>query len=140
MGIQPGAFRLNRPTIHYLSSFLVFLSGLSSADFPCMTINTFFAQSAELKRMFFLPYTYAVVFIHYVFVLLLFVIVFLFVFSCLSFQLSLLGDDVFCSLLFFSVSSCLASLFFFLDRVPDLVWFSSVYLVTSAGFVADQLM
>ena len=30
--------------------------------------------------------------------------------------------------------------FFFSDRVPGWFWFGSVYLVTTAGFVADQLM
>ena len=35
---------------------------------------------------------------------------------------------------------CLIALLFFSDRVPGLVWFCSVDLVTTAGFVADQLL
>ena len=38
------------------------------------------------------------------------------------------------------VSLCLISLFFFSGRVPDLVWFGSVYLGTTAGLVADQFI
>ena len=33
-----------------------------------------------------------------------------------------------------------ASPAFFSERVPGLIWFGSVYLVTTAEFVADQLM
>ena len=39
-----------------------------------------------------------------------------------------------------SVSFCLLSLFFFSNRVSDLIRFGSVHLETTAGFVADQLM
>ena len=36
---------------------------------------------------------------------------------------------------------CLCSLLFFSERIlPGLVWFDSVYIVTTAGFVADQLI
>ena len=38
-----------------------------------------------------------------------------------------------------SVVFCLLSLLFS-ERVPGLIWFGSVYLMTTAGFVADQLM
>ena len=38
------------------------------------------------------------------------------------------------------VAFCLLSLLFFSERVPGLIWFGSVYLVTAAGFVADQLI
>ena len=31
-------------------------------------------------------------------------------------------------------------LFFLSDRVPGLVWFGSIYLVTTAGFVEEQLI
>ena len=41
---------------------------------------------------------------------------------------------------FLSVVFCLLSLLFFSGRIPGLIWFGSVYLVTRAGFVADQLM
>ena len=41
---------------------------------------------------------------------------------------------------FLSVSFCLLSLFFFSKHVPGLIWSGSVYLVTTAGFVADQSM
>ena len=40
---------------------------------------------------------------------------------------------------FFSVLLYLLSLLIS-ERVPGLIWFGSVYLVTTAGFVADQLM
>ena len=40
---------------------------------------------------------------------------------------------------FLSVVFCLLSLLFS-ERVPGSFWFGSVYLVTTAGFVADQLM
>ena len=30
--------------------------------------------------------------------------------------------------------------FFFSERAPGVIWFGSVYLVTTAGFVPDQLM
>ena len=42
---------------------------------------------------------------------------------------------------FLAVFFCLLSLLFFLRaRVPDLIWFDSVYFVATAGFIADQLM
>ena len=43
----------------------------------------------------------------------------------------------------YSLVRCLLSAFpatFFSERVPGLIWFGSVYLVTTAGFAADQLM
>ena len=50
-------------------------------------------------------------------------------------SVSLPGDNVLCRLL-----PCpLPSLCFPSDRIPGLVWFGSVYFVTTAGFVADQL-
>ena len=36
-------------------------------------------------------------------------------------------------------SLCLVSLIIF-ERIPGLIWFGSVYLVTTAGFVANQFM
>ena len=63
---------------------------------------------------------------------LLFVILFVFSVSCLSRRCSLLAT-------FLSVLFCLLSLFIS-ERIPDLIWFGPVYLVTTAGFVADQLM
>ena len=59
----------------------------------------------------------------------------LFVFSicfCLSRRCPLLAT-------FLSVLFCLLSLLIF-ERFSGLIWFGSVYLVTTAGFVADQLM
>ena len=55
--------------------------------------------------------------------------------SCLCFLFY--RDDVLCWLL-----SCLFSSVCFpcLRPIPGLIWFGSVYLVTTAGFVADQLM
>ena len=60
---------------------------------------------------------------------LLFVILFVFSVSCLSRRCPLLATFFFCLL------SLLIS-----ERIPGLIWFGSVYLVTTAGFVADQLM
>ena len=46
-------------------------------------------------------------------------------------------DDILCWLLFCPFSSvCFPCLF----PIPGLIWFGSVYPVTAAGFVADQLM
>ena len=51
-----------------------------------------------------------------------------------------LGDDVLSLLTtFLSIVFCLLSLLFS-KRVPGLIWFGSAYLVTTAGFVAGQLM
>ena len=46
-------------------------------------------------------------------------------------------DDVLCWLLPRPFSSVC---FLCLSPIPGLIWFGSVYLVTTAGFVADQLM
>ena len=46
-------------------------------------------------------------------------------------------DDVICWLLSCPFSSVCFSC---LSPIPDLIWFGSVYLVTTARFVADQLM
>ena len=60
----------------------------------------------------------------------------LFVFLFLFFLLSLPDDDVLCKLF-----SCpLPSVCFPSDRVPELVRFGFVHLVTTGGFVADHLM
>ena len=40
---------------------------------------------------------------------------------------------------FLSVLFCLLSLLIS-ERISGLIWFGSVYLVTTAGFVADQLI
>ena len=40
---------------------------------------------------------------------------------------------------FLSVLFCLLSRLIS-ERIPGLIWFGSVYLVTPAGFIADQLM
>ena len=56
--------------------------------------------------------------------------------SCLCLCLRLCLCLFFCSFLCF----CLRSLFFFSDSVPGLARFGSVYLVSSAEFMADQLM
>ena len=51
------------------------------------------------------------------------------------------GDDVLRWLLSLSVPLCLlSSLIFFSERFPGLIWFGSVYLVITAGFVADRLL
>ena len=63
---------------------------------------------------------------------LLFVILFVFSVPCLSRRCPLLS-------IFLSVLFCLLSLLIS-ERIPDLIKFGSVYLVTTAGLVADQLM
>ena len=61
----------------------------------------------------------------------IFVRVFCFLFVC--------RDDVLCWLLSCPFSSvCFSPLIS--ERISGLIWFGSVYLVTTAGFVADQLM
>ena len=55
-----------------------------------------------------------------------------FYFFCLSRRCPLLAT-------FLSVLFCMLSLLIF-ERFSGLIWFGSVYLVTTAGFVADQLM
>ena len=94
-----------------------------------------------LTRVFFLPYTcHVVVFCLFLLFLLLFVflfLVYLFLF-CVS-SVSLPGNDVLCWLLSCTFSYCLLSLFF-PKYVLGFVWFGPVYLVTTAGFVAEQSM
>ena len=63
---------------------------------------------------------------------LLFVILFAFFVSCLSRRCPSLAT-------FLSVLLCLLSLLI-PKRIPGLIKFGFVYLVTTAGFVADQLM
>ena len=63
---------------------------------------------------------------------LLFVILFVFSVPCLSRRCTLLS-------IFLSVLLCLLSLRIS-ERIPDLIKFRSVYLVTTARFVADQSM
>ena len=63
---------------------------------------------------------------------LLFVNLFAFSVSCLSRRCLSLAT-------FLSVLSCLLSPLIS-ERIPGLIWFRSVYLATTAGFVADQLM
>ena len=46
-------------------------------------------------------------------------------------------DDVLCWLLSYPFSSVS---FPCLSPIPDLIWFGSAYLVTTAGFVANQFM
>ena len=54
---------------------------------------------------------------------------------------SLPGDDVLCRLLPRPLSSvCFLFFFFPTVFVPDLFWCNFLYLVTTAGFVADQLI
>ena len=65
--------------------------------------------------------------------LLLIVILFVFYISCLSRLCPLLAT------FFLTVLFCLL-LLLISERIPGLIWFGSVYLVTTAGFVADQLM
>ena len=50
------------------------------------------------------------------------------------------GDDVLCWLLSCPLSYVSFLCFFFSERVPGLIWSGSVYLVTTAGFEADQLI
>ena len=92
--------------------------------------------------MFFLPYAYFVV-VFCLFILFLFVFVLLFLVAYLFYVSSLLcpflGTISFAGYLLVRL---LLSAFpaFFSERVPGLIWFGSVYLVTTAVFLADQLM
>ena len=61
---------------------------------------------------------------------LLFVILVMFSVSCLSRRFPLLAT--FLSVLFWLLSLLIS------ERIPGLIWFGSVYLVTTAGFVADN--
>ena len=56
---------------------------------------------------------------------------------CFCFCFLFYRDDVLCWLLSCPFSSVC---FLCLSPIPGLIWFGSVYLVTTAGFVADQLM
>ena len=95
------------------SVVLVFMPGLYSAAY----MAAFLAQPAE-ERCMWLP----LVCFYFLY----------FLFSCLSRRCPLLTT-------FLSVIFCLLSLLIS-GRIPVLIWFDSVYLVTTAGFVADQLM
>ena len=66
------------------------------------------------------------------YLVLLFVLLFAFYVSCSSRRCPLLAT-------FLSVLFCPLSLTFS-ERIPGLIWFGSVYLVTTAGFKVDQLM
>ena len=65
--------------------------------------------------------------------LLLFVVLFVFPAFCLSRRCPVLAT-------FFSVLFCLISSLLISERIPGMISLGSVYLVTTAGFVADQLM
>ena len=114
---------------------LVSLPGLYSAAY--MT-----AFRSLLRRMFFLAYAYYQgVWLSFVCsVFFAFVCVSCFIlFSFLSLLFPFLATISFAGH-FFACFPILLSLLFFTDRVPGLIWFGYVYLVTTAGFVADQLM
>ena len=71
---------------------------------------------------------------------------FMLVYFIFVFPVSLPGNDAFCWLLSCPLlSSVCFSCFFFSflfssETVPGLIWFGSVYLVTTTGFVADPFM
>ena len=95
--------------------------------------------------MFFLPYAYMTLLSLFLLLALAFVFVFCLYFYFILFvpSVSLPGDDVLLGWLaiFLSVVFCLLSLLFSEELIPGLICFgSSVYLVTPAGFVADQLI
>ena len=127
------ALLLARYTIRYPKLYLRninFISLLLSSCLGCipLLIGLPFLRGL-LTRMFFLPYAYHVA------------VSCLCFFSC--FSRFIVG--LFCVLpwrrcpllaTFLPVSFCLLSLLFFLEYVFGLVWFGSVYLVTTAGFVA----
>ena len=115
-----------------------FSCGLACLCIPLL-IRLLFLPSL-LRRAFFLPYAFHVVLSFVCFILLLF---------------SFLGDFFLlvsnvvpscrrCWLLssspFPPFPSAFTVLFFFSERVPGLVWFGSVYRVTTPGFVADHLI
>ena len=55
-------------------------------------------------------------------------------------SVSLPGDDVVCWLISCPFPYVCFPSFFFSEHVPGLIWFGSVYLATTAGFIADHLM
>ena len=82
-------------------------------------------------RLPFLPYAYCMWFPWFVLIL----------FLGFSSPESLPGDDVLCRLLPRPLPSvCFLFFSFPTVFVPNLFWFSLLYLVTTAGFVADQLI
>ena len=80
---------------------------------------------------------YVVIFLFLLFLLFCFCLYLLFVSSVVP---ELPGDDVLRWLLFVVAfpSGLLSSLLFFSERIPGLVWFSSFYLVTTAGFIRSR--
>ena len=64
----------------------------------------------------------------------------LFFFFFLSLLCLFLATMSFADFFFLVRVFSLLSLLVFSEIVPGLIWFSSVYLVTTARFVADQLM
>ena len=66
--------------------------------------------------------------------------VFLIYFIVLVSSVSLPGDDVFCWLLSCPFHYVCFPRVFFSDGISVWTWFGFAYLVTTAGFVADQLM
>ena len=93
---------------------LVFMTGLYSTAYRA-TFPAFYAVASSLFLLS-----------------VLFCLCFLFLFLLFVYR-----DDVLCWLL-----SCPFSAVCFpcLSPISGLIWFDSVYLVTTAGFVADQLM
>ena len=55
-------------------------------------------------------------------------------------SVSLPCDDIFYRILLYPFSSICFPCFLFSDRVPGLIWFDSVYIVTAARIVADLVM
>ena len=96
----------------------VFLSGLSCTTYICIWLP-------------FLPYAYYMWLSWFV----------LFLFLGFSPPESLPGDDILCRLLPRPLPSvCFLFFSFPTVFVPNLFWCNFLYLVTTAGFVADQLM
>ena len=120
---RPLNFRVQRTTAHtsiYTSDTHCFvsLSGLSCTTYICIWLP-------------FLPYAYHMWLPWFV----------LFLFLGFSPPESLPGDDVLCRLLSRPLPSvCFLFFSFPTVFVPNLFWCNFLYLVTTAGFVADQLI
>ena len=95
----------------------------------------------SLLRIFFLPYAYYVaVFVSSAFDFACVICLFVFLFYCLCLFCVVLWQRCLLLATFLLVSFCLIFLGFFSDRVPGWTWSDSIYLLTTAGFVADQLI
>ena len=126
------------------STLLRFLSlcRILRCSCPCLPVWTFFCclydclSSCSAEEDIFTYYVVSFVGLFCFCLSFCFLFFIQYFFYLLASPVFLHGDDVFCRLLSCPLSFCLFSLFYSLTVFP--IWFA--YLVTTAGFVADQLM